>query len=203
MTGRATFLASLFSMLLLVVLSCGAKKAHVPGTHADYVGNIEHYTDTSQYAMHVTFKGCSCDTAKAIANLRKQIATVFQGREFRNVVASCRVVLFDTSNAVHDVFSLEPNASILPASVEKLFTSSSTIWALGSTYAFTTKLDLAPGARQDGNRVIGNIYLRPSGDPTLRSNDLNEIAAQIRDKGIPQPQGDIVSDLDGKPPLSD
>jgi D-alanyl-D-alanine carboxypeptidase/D-alanyl-D-alanine-endopeptidase (penicillin-binding protein 4) len=203
MIGRATFLASLFAMLLLVVLSCGAKKAHVPGAHADYVGNIEHYTDTSQYAMHVTFKGCSCDTAKAIANLRNQIASVFQGKEFRNVLASARIVLFDTNNSVHDVFDLDPNASILPASTEKLFTSSSTIWALGSKYAFTTKLDLAPNARQDGNRVIGNIYLRPSGDPTLRSNDLNELAAQLRDKGITQIQGDIVSDLDGEDPLSD
>src|ERR1043165_10098578 len=96
MIARATFAASLLTMLLLVILSCGAKKAHMPASHSEYVSGIQPYTDTSQYAMHVTFKGCSCDTAEAIANLRNQIATVFQGREFRNVVASCRVVLFDT-----------------------------------------------------------------------------------------------------------
>src|SRR5438045_2171954 len=126
MIGRGTFAGALFAVLVVLVLSCGAKRATPPASfNPAYVAG-EAFIDTSKYAMQVSFRGCSCDTAKAIQNLRNQIASVFQGKEFRNTIASARIVLFDTNNAIHEVYSLEPDAVVLPASVEKLFTSSST-----------------------------------------------------------------------------
>ena len=162
----------------------------------------DHYVDTSTYPMHPSFKGWHGDTARAMNALRSELDEIFAGREFRNTIASTKIVFFDTNNYVHDVYARNPSESILPASVEKLFTSSSTIWALGSKYAFTTKLDLAPGASIQGSKVLGNVYLRPSGDPTLRSSDLDLLAEQLRTKGITSIQGDIISDLDGESILS-
>ncbi len=188
-------------LLALFVLSCGARKAGEPAMATErHSTSFEHYVDTSAYPMHPTFKGWSGDTAKALNNLRQQIDDIL-GDNGRGVT-SAKIIFFEPNNTVHDIFSLNPDASVLPASVEKLFTSSSTIWALGSKYAFTTKLDLAPGARIDGNTIFGNVYLRPSGDPTLRSSDLDLLANQLRSKGITRIQGDIISDLDGENPLS-
>ncbi len=153
--------------------------------------------------MRVTFKGSTADTARALSNLRAELADILSGREFRKTVTSVKIVFFEPNDSLHDVFALDPNAIILPASTEKLFTSSSTLWALGSKYSFTTKIDLAPGATVQGSRITGNVYLRPTGDPTLRSIDLDDLASQLRAKGITSIQGDIISDLAGENPLSD
>lgn len=193
-------------LVVVLVLSCGARKAGSPLEHifkAAFDSRVEKYVDTSLYPMHVTYKGCACDSVKALGNLRSEIQGILDGPEFRRTEATAKIVLFDPSDKPHVLFELNPNASILPASVEKLFTSSSTIWALGSKYKFTTKLDLAPGAKIQGSRIVGNVYLRPSGDPTLTIEDLDDLASQLRAKGISQIQGDIISDLDGENPLSD
>ncbi|MDP4198776.1 MAG: D-alanyl-D-alanine carboxypeptidase/D-alanyl-D-alanine-endopeptidase [Bacteroidota bacterium] len=187
-------------LLVFVVLSCGARKTAGTGEKPSEVATP--FVDTSAYPMHVAFKGTSADTAKALNNLRAQLSDIIGGREFRGATTGLKIVFFEPNDAVHAVFAVNPAVSILPASVEKLFTSSSTIWALGSKYVFTTKLDLAPGASVQGSRIAGNIYLRPSGDPTLRSSDLDELASQLREKGITTIQGDIISDLDGENPLS-
>ncbi len=191
-------------LVVFLILSCGAKRperieASVPGSKTLWKEN-EHYADTSAYPMHVTYKGWSGDTARALNNLRQQVASIL---ERGSGITSAKIVFFEPNDAVHDVYALDPDASVLPASTEKLFTSSTTLWALGSKYAFTTKLDLAPGAQIQGSRIVGNVYLRPSGDPTLRTSDLDLLAGQLRAKGITSIQGDIISDLDGENPLSD
>ena len=152
--------------------------------------------------MHPDFKGWNGDTAHALSELRAQISDIFDSREIEHANVSTKIVLFDANDSLHTIFSLNPDLAVLPASTEKLFTSSSTLWALGSNYAFTTKLDLAPGAKIVGDRVVGNVYLRPSGDPTLRSADLDQLASELQAKGITKIQGDIISDLDGENPLS-
>ena len=189
-------------LLLFCLLSCGAKRAGTPANDGEKGIAADHFVDTSAYPMHPNFKGWSGDTGRALNNLRSQLDQILSGKEFRNVLTSTRIVLFDPNDVLHDVYALNASQSVLPASTEKLFTSSSTLWALGSKYAFTTKLDLAPGTTIQGSRIVGNVYLRPSGDPTLRSADLNELADQLRAKGINSIQGDIVSDLDGENALS-
>ena len=191
--------------VLFIVLS-GARRANEYDITRDIRGNLESparwdYTDTSAYPMHPDFHGWSGDTARALHNLRSQLADILNNGTRANV--SAKIIFFDTNDSVHPIYALNPDASVLPASIEKLFTSSTTLWALGSKYAFTTKLDLAPGASVNGSTVDGNLYLRPSGDPTLRSSDLDQLADQLRDKGIRTIQGNIISDLDGENPLTE
>ncbi len=108
---------------------------------------------------------------------------------------SCKVVFYEPDNSLHPIYAVNPTLPVLPASVEKLFTTSATLWALGSNYMFTTKLDLITPARVEGNAVIGNIYLRPSGDPTLRVQDFDQLAAGLKAFNVTQIEGDIISDL--------
>ena len=160
------------------------------------------YTDTSAYPMHPNFHGWSGDTGLALNNLRAQIDGIL-GSHGRAANVSAKVIFFEPNDSIHNIYALNADESVLPASNEKLFTSSAILWALGSKYEFTTKLDLAPGASLQGANVVGNIYLRPSGDPTLRSSDLDDLASQLRARGIRTIRGDIISDLDGENPLSE
>jgi D-alanyl-D-alanine carboxypeptidase/D-alanyl-D-alanine-endopeptidase (penicillin-binding protein 4) len=187
---------------LLCLISCGAKR-HAPGAPGgtDPVFS-ETFTDTSQFAMNPNFKGWSGDTARALNNLRQQIETLIATGASRNVVTTTKIVFFEPDNAIHPIYARDADLQVLPASVEKLFTSSSTIWALGSHYAFTTKLDLAPKATINGSQIHGDLYLRPSGDPTLRTTDFDLLAQQLRDKGITTITGDIISDIAGEAQLS-
>jgi D-alanyl-D-alanine carboxypeptidase/D-alanyl-D-alanine-endopeptidase (penicillin-binding protein 4) len=189
--------------LTFILLSCGAKK-HTPGSlaYGDNPVFKENFTDTSQYAMHPSFNGWTGDTARALNNLRDQIETILSGSAFRNVTATTKVIFFEPDSSVHPIYARDPDVQVLPASVEKMFTSSSTIWALGSQYAFTTKLDLAPSAKIDGSTIRGSVYLRPSGDPTLRTADFDQLAQQLKGKGITTISGDIISDISGEDALS-
>lgn len=187
-------------LLVFAALSYGALNAL--GSAGNRFGTIG-FADTSAYPMRVTYQGTTADTARALKNLRAEIADIFAGREFRKAVTSVKIVFFEPNDSLHNVFAVGADASVLPASVEKLFTSSSTLWALGSKYIFTTKLDMAPGTTIQDSRIQGDVYLRPSGDPTLRSSDLDELAGELREKGITSIHGDLVSDLAGENPLSE
>ena len=199
--NRLPALGALASVLLLVVLTVGANR-FIASSKSVAVNDSLHFVDTSAHPMHPDFKGWNGDTAHSLNELRSQISEIFSSREMKHAEVSAKIVLFDPNDSLHTIFSLNPNVAVLPASTEKMFTSSSTLWALGSKYAFTTKLDLAPGAKIVGDKIIGNVYLRPSGDPTLRSADLDRIAEGLQSRGITKIQGDIISDLDGENPLS-
>jgi D-alanyl-D-alanine carboxypeptidase/D-alanyl-D-alanine-endopeptidase (penicillin-binding protein 4) len=188
--------------LVLSLLSCGAKKNSKPHTGGNDPVFKESFTDTSQFAMNPTFRGWSGDTARALNNLRERLAGIVSGPEFRNVTATTKIIFFEPDNSVHPIFAKDADVPVLPASVEKMFTSSSTIWALGSHYAFTTKLDLAPNAVVSGSAIRGNVYLRPSGDPTLKTVDFDQLAAQLKEKGITTINGDLISDISGENALS-
>jgi D-alanyl-D-alanine carboxypeptidase/D-alanyl-D-alanine-endopeptidase (penicillin-binding protein 4) len=195
-------LAALASLTLLVALSVGANNFFgMPGKKLVSNDSLR-FVDTSAHPMRVSFNGWSGDTAGSLNNLRAQLSDILDGREMRHTTVSVKIVFFDTNDAVHNIYSLHPGENVLPASTEKLFTSSSTLWALGSKYAFTTKLDLAPGVKIVGDKIVGNVYLRPSGDPTLRSADLDLVASGLQARGITKIQGDIISDLGGENPLS-
>jgi serine-type D-Ala-D-Ala carboxypeptidase/endopeptidase (penicillin-binding protein 4) len=153
------------------------------------------YVDTSYFAKRITFTGFQGDTATALNNLREELDLLLSGKEMRNVNASVKIAFYNPDNTPHYIYSLNPGLSVLPASVEKLFTSSATMWALGSSYSFTTRLDMPQGTRIEGNRVIGNVLLRPSGDPTFRTNDFDQIASQLKGRGITRIEGDIIGDL--------
>lgn len=187
-----------FILVLGATLSLGLSACDVPKSESRAAKNAEApapYIDTSYFNKRITFTGFAGDTATALNNLREEIDFLLSGKEMRNVMVSVKIAVYEPNNKVHDVYALNPNISVLPASIEKLFTSSATMWALGSTYSFQTRLDAPAATRIENGRIIGDVLLRPSGDPTFRTADFDQLANQLKQQGISRIEGDIIGDL--------
>lgn len=195
-----TILARSVIVLLSAVTVLASSGCDVPKGESQSRANAERearaqYIDTSYFAKRITFTGFSGDTATALNNLRDELDLLLSAKSLRNVNTSVKIAFYHPDNTPHVVYSMNPDLSVLPASIEKLFTSSATMWALGSNFSFTTRLDMPQGTRLEGNRVVGNVLLRPSGDPTFRTNDFDQIASQLKGRGITRIEGDIIGDL--------
>ena len=136
--------------------------------------------NTNKSPLSVTFSGFDGDTATALNGLRQEIDALLPATLYKHMTPSCKILLFAPDNSLIPIHEVNPTLSVFPASVEKLFTTSTVLWALGSKYEFTTKLDIAPGGRIEGTSVVGNIFLRPSGDPTLNGRDFDDLASKIK-----------------------
>ncbi|WP_407276261.1 D-alanyl-D-alanine carboxypeptidase/D-alanyl-D-alanine-endopeptidase [Halothiobacillus sp. DCM-1] len=85
-----------------------------------------------------------------------------------------------------------PDQLFTPASVMKLVTSVAALDILGPNYQWPTRAyaDALPV-----NGVIhGNLYIKGSGDPWFRSEDLWDLVRQLHDLGVREITGDLVLD---------
>ncbi|GAB3647842.1 D-alanyl-D-alanine carboxypeptidase/D-alanyl-D-alanine-endopeptidase [Glycomyces tarimensis] len=84
------------------------------------------------------------------------------------------------------------NQRALPASSQKLTTVAAALETLGGDFAFTTE---AVGTEPPVDGVIdGDLYLRGSGDPTMRAQEYDKIAADLVDAGVTTVDGDLIAD---------
>ncbi|GAA4134537.1 D-alanyl-D-alanine carboxypeptidase/D-alanyl-D-alanine endopeptidase [Actinomadura keratinilytica] len=83
------------------------------------------------------------------------------------------------------------DAPLLPASNNKLNTAAAALALLGPGYRFRTSV-LA--AKADGSTVTGNLYLKGTGDPTMRAAEYDALAARLAARGITRVTGDLVAD---------
>ncbi|NKZ02256.1 D-alanyl-D-alanine carboxypeptidase/D-alanyl-D-alanine endopeptidase [Actinomadura latina] len=81
--------------------------------------------------------------------------------------------------------------AVLPASNLKIYTSSAALSLLGTGYRFHTGV-LA--RKVSGSSVKGDLYLKGTGDPTMRAAEYDGLAAQVAAKGIKRVEGDLVAD---------
>ena len=79
-----------------------------------------------------------------------------------------------------------------PASVMKLLTTYSSLLKLGFNYRWETKFFYTGSLKQGVLR--GDLYVKASGDPILKTDDINEIVSQVRSLGIRKIQGNIIID---------
>ena len=103
------------------------------------------------------------------------------------------------------LYSQAANTGRLPASVEKVYTTSTALLRLGPTATFTTSV-LGTGSRDPEGVWIGTLYLRGGGDPTFGSVGFDRswydtgttmhslIVALLKATGITSVQGRIVGD---------
>ncbi len=90
------------------------------------------------------------------------------------------------------VFARNPDAGLAPASNEKLTVTYTALRELGPAYRFRTAV-LARGA-QDGDVWNGDVYLKGFGDPTLSSDEVDDLAVQIAQLGIRRIDGRVLAD---------
>lgn len=80
-----------------------------------------------------------------------------------------------------------------PASNVKLVTTASALALLGPEHRYVTRLAVGKGTRKDG-AIVGDIFLRGGGDPSLVTADLYELASDLKALGITRIDGGVVVD---------
>lgn len=81
----------------------------------------------------------------------------------------------------------------MPASNQKILTSSAALNALGPAWRFETTL-VRNGSLDEDGTLHGNLYLKGSGDPLLTAADLDAMVEQVRGAGIRKVLGKLIGD---------
>ncbi|MEU0398103.1 D-alanyl-D-alanine carboxypeptidase/D-alanyl-D-alanine-endopeptidase [Streptomyces sp. NPDC006208] len=81
---------------------------------------------------------------------------------------------------------------LMPASNTKLATSAAAMALLGPEHRYTT--DVLTTGRRHGSTLVGDLYLRGSGDPTMLATDYDRLAADLAASGITRVTGRLVAD---------
>jgi D-alanyl-D-alanine carboxypeptidase/D-alanyl-D-alanine-endopeptidase (penicillin-binding protein 4) len=141
---------------------------------------------------------CAHAATTTLAALQAQLT-----REMRIAGGSSGAYVYDTST--HQVlFARNATASHPPASVEKLYTSTTALVRLGPNAHLNTTV-LGAGSLDPGGVWHGNLYLHGGGDPTFGSPafirsyygagaSVSTLAQQLVAQGIVRVDGQIVGD---------
>ena len=113
-------------------------------------------------------------------------------RQMRHAGRFSGALVVDLSTG-RTVYSLRPGWRRLPASVEKLYTSSTALLQFGSAGRLDTTVLGDVGIAGDGT-LAGNLYLRGGGDPTLSDASIAAIAAGLRAQGLRRITGGVIGD---------
>lgn len=89
------------------------------------------------------------------------------------------------------LFEHDSRKLFTPASVQKLFTALAALHFLGSDARFPT--EWGSDEPPVGNTLRGNLTLKGYGDPSLRREDLDEIVATLRARGLRKIDGDLIA----------
>jgi D-alanyl-D-alanine carboxypeptidase/D-alanyl-D-alanine-endopeptidase (penicillin-binding protein 4) len=96
----------------------------------------------------------------------------------------------DTGRVIVSVRASTPR---IPASVQKLFTTATTLLRFGPEGVLETSA-VAGGAPDDEGIVSGDLYLVGGGDPTLDTDGLRRLAREVRAAGVRSISGGVVAD---------
>lgn len=91
------------------------------------------------------------------------------------------------------LFSSRPDAPRVPASVEKLYTTSTALLRFGPSATFATRV-MARGTLGADGVLHGNLWLRGGGDPTLSDARIVALAARLRAAGLRRVDGRVLGD---------
>jgi serine-type D-Ala-D-Ala carboxypeptidase/endopeptidase (penicillin-binding protein 4) len=113
-------------------------------------------------------------------------------REMRHAGASSGAYVVDMDTG-RTLYSRRANTPRMPASVEKLYTSSTALLLYGAQGHLTTTV-LASALPDATGLVPGNLVLRGGGDPTFDKRALGRLAAKLVRGGLTHVEGRVVGD---------
>lgn len=117
--------------------------------------------------------------------------------EMRKAPASSGAYVRDMQSG-KELFARRENAVRIPASVEKLFTTSSALLRLGASATLQTNAVTAPGAVvEPGGTLRGDLVLVGGGDPFFGDASGALLARSVRAAGIRRIAGSVVGDESG------
>jgi serine-type D-Ala-D-Ala carboxypeptidase/endopeptidase (penicillin-binding protein 4) len=140
-------------------------------------------------ALAATLAGAVPATAYSPADLAAKIA-----REMRRAPATSGAYVRDMGTG-EELFALRENAVRIPASVEKLFTTSAALLRLGPDATLRTLAVTAPDAVvAPGGVLQGDLVLVGGGDPFFGDASAALLARAVHDAGIRRIAGSVVGD---------
>ena len=115
-------------------------------------------------------------------------------REMLKAPAASGVYVRDMNSGA-ELYALRENAVRIPASVEKLFTTSAALLRLGPAATLTTRAVMAPDAVvEPGGTLRGDLVLVGGGDPFFGDVSAGQLAKAIRLTGIRRIAGSVIGD---------
>jgi serine-type D-Ala-D-Ala carboxypeptidase/endopeptidase (penicillin-binding protein 4) len=126
-------------------------------------------------------------------------------RAMRSASAASGAIAVDLDTG-QTLYQLRPDAARIPASVEKLYTTSTALLRLGPEETLSTTVLGETAIAEDGT-LAGNLYLRGGGDPTFGTSAASQLAGELKSAGLREVTGRVIGDesaFDGRrgPPSS-
>ena len=122
----------------------------------------------------------SSDSAKALEKLAADLKNLISLPQELQAGRVGVVVHSVTRN--HDLFALNPDRALTPASTTKVVTCFTALSELGPNYQINTII--ASDAKPTDGVVQGNLYVKGYGDPFLAVSDLDALVDQVTSAGI-------------------
>jgi D-alanyl-D-alanine carboxypeptidase/D-alanyl-D-alanine-endopeptidase (penicillin-binding protein 4) len=160
-------------------------------------------SETSNPPAHAPARGCAASPCARTATTTLVALQAQLAREMRIAGSGSGAYVYDTST--HKVlYARNATQSHPPASVEKLYTSTTALLRLGAGAHLSTTV-LGAGSLSPAGVWHGNLYLHGGGDPTFGSSafirsyygagaSVSTLAQQLAAQGIHYVQGQIVGD---------
>ena len=121
--------------------------------------------------------------------MQDTIGQILHNRTLGRLKVGLRVVSARTGRLY---YGRRDEALMDPASNQKVLATTAALMRLGADWRFRTEVS---GPEPDGDGVVsGNLYLRGSSDPALRTGDLEALVARLRSRGITRVDGGVVAD---------
>ena len=124
-----------------------------------------------------------------ILHIQEVLRDIVHGATLNRLRVGMRVV---EARSGRLLFGRRGAALMDPASNQKVLATATAIMRLGSDWRFRTELT-GPEPNVDGV-IKGDVYLRGSGDPTMRSPDLEMMAQRLARRGIRRIEGAVIAD---------
>ncbi|QIA08492.1 D-alanyl-D-alanine carboxypeptidase/D-alanyl-D-alanine endopeptidase [Draconibacterium halophilum] len=134
----------------------------------------------------------------AQTSFKSSVEELLQQEEYRNASVGINVI---DLNSGENIFSLNPDKLLVPASTMKMITSGTTLEILGGDYRFKTQISYT-GKIDKYGVLDGDLVLIAGADPALGSEYfqdhyfefLKNWAKQVKASGINKVKGDLVLD---------
>ncbi|WP_345556597.1 D-alanyl-D-alanine carboxypeptidase/D-alanyl-D-alanine endopeptidase [Streptomonospora halophila] len=131
----------------------------------------------------------SAESATGVADLRSDIDSLLADSRLEGATSG---VLVRSLTRGDVLYRGSARTELIPASNAKLLTSAAAMEVLGADYRFTTTVS---AGEDPGDGVVdGDLHLVGTGDPTLTSDAVDELAAEVADSGVGVVTGDLVAD---------
>ena len=128
-------------------------------------------------------------TVTAASTIWYEIDQLLSDKRLKGALVGVIIADVETGSILYEHAS---QTRLLPASNQKILTSTVALDVLGPDYKFKTTV-ASDGEVRNGT-LNGNIYLKGGGDPTLLATDCVNLAKKISATGIERIRGSVIAD---------